>query len=207
MKKDEWLTPEQANLLREQGAPMKLIRALGTFPHLRHSLATFDYTERYGVFANMVARRSKGLAQRAVFDMAEALTPRLGTPRSVPNFTGDKILCREWRCVPGWAMSVSAEFYSGDQDWCDTAIIIHRRFPDEHSQKLMDRRVKIALWGEDEDGWPRPFYFSSPPVAVLAEPKALPGWVIELEQISEPNPEPELEGGKGPPGLEEFFVE
>jgi hypothetical protein len=182
MRKDEWLTPEQANLLLQQGAPMKLIRALGMFPRLRHSLTSFDYTERYGVLVDMVQRRSKRLAQRAVFDLAEALTPRLGQPRAVRDYTGAKILCREWK-VPGWALSVSAEFYSGDSDWCETAIVVHRRFQDEQAQKLMDRQVKIALWGEDDDAWPQPHYFTPPPI-VFDEPKPLPEWIIELQQIA-----------------------
>ncbi|HYG25713.1 MAG TPA: hypothetical protein VD906_02290 [Caulobacteraceae bacterium] len=188
---------------------MKLVQALGTIPRTRHSLLSFDFAQRYGVFVDSLQHRSKGLAQRAVFEAVESLSGELGAPRSVANFTGGTILCREWRCVPGWALSVSAEFYSGDAPWCDVALIMHRRFPDEQSRKLIDRHVKIALWGEDEDAWPRSFWPFTAPVAITAQPEALPNWVVELERAAEPGSEPasELEASTDRPNLENLYLD
>lgn len=209
MKTEKWLTHEQARLLRERGAPTKLVQALGTIPRTRHALLDFDFTQRYAVFVDILQQRSKGLAQRAVFEVVEALRDQLGEPRSMANFAGGQLLCREWRCVPGWALSVSAEFYSGDEPWCDVALIIHRRFPDEESRKLMDRHVKIALWGEDEDAWPRSFSPLVAPVDVPAQPEALPSWVVELEQAAGPASEraSELEASTDRPSLEDLYLE
>lgn len=65
MTQNDWPTPDQAKKLRAQRAPLKLIRALGLLPHTRQSLTNFDFTDRYGVFVDIVQRRSKRLARRS----------------------------------------------------------------------------------------------------------------------------------------------
>ena len=158
MSKYEWLTAEDLQRLRACGAPLRYIRALGDLAHPPSSAKHFDYSERYGVFVYTTQRRSLKGAQSEAFRIAETLDVRLGERRSVWDFHGSKVLCFQWTSEKEWNLSVSAEFYTGDYDWCEVALHIHRRFPDVQSREAMDRHVKIALWGPDPKNWPGRHY-------------------------------------------------
>ena len=215
MEEDDWITPQEARNLRQCGAPMGYIRALDNV--LKPNWAkTHDYSEPYGVYQSSIQRRGKKAAQRAVFEMAETLTPHLGKPRSVRDPSINDTLCFEWTSVPGWTLSISAEFYSGDSEWCETAVLIHRRFADRQTQRMMDHHVKVALWGDDPRVWPKPYTAPPPPVDFdEPEERPEPAWVTELNElagkikpvVSQPAlAETDVGSGSDPAGLEDLFV-
>ena len=158
MTDHEWLSAKDVQALRTQGAPILYIRALGRLPSPPSNAKHFDFSTRYGVFQNCLARRSLGGAKWWLFETRDALNQLLGEPRSIKDPTGSNALWLVWKTTPGWTMSVSADQYPSDPEWFTTALLIHRRFSDQASQAEMDKQVKIALWGTDEAEWPgRPY--------------------------------------------------
>lgn len=219
MSDTPWLTADETQTLQKDEAPLRYIEALGDLRFRPHNAKRHNFSPRYGIFDLCSARRTLKGAQRALFEMREALTPRLGPSRSIKDPTGSEAIWVEWRSLAGWTLSVSADEYPYDPEWFTTAVLVHRRFTDRASQTEMARQVKICLWGSDEKYWPGRPYMGPvfKPIVPRARTGTLADQTLDLRRAPKSSAQPEsviaaepsLKAGNEPVkflGLEDLFI-
>ena len=205
MHYSEWLTANDTQALKKQGAPLRYIKALAELKFRPQAAKVHDYTPRFSIFVECSARRTLKGAQRALFEMVELMTPTAGTPRSIKDPTGGKAIWKEWSTVPGWNMSISADQYPHDPEWYTTALLIHRRFADRASQAEMAKQVKVVLWGPEPEDWPSRLPYRLPaPVFIEDERPRNPieDLFADLQPPEVPAPPAKATG----PSLEPYFI-